>query len=300
MMYDLVIIGGGPAGLTAAVYAARYKLNTLVIVAEEGGLAATAHKICNFPSQTEITGAELMQRMKSQVEDLKVPIIFESVTKLQKINEHIVISTDKTKEYKCKKLLIATGTKRKKLDVKGEDKFYGKGVSYCATCDAAFYSDRKVAVIGGSDAALTAALLLSEFAKEVIIIYRQEKFFRGDRIWIDAVEKNKKIKKMFGEVVSEIKGDDFVTSLELESGKSLDVEGVFIEVGSEPSSLIFKDIGTELDEKGYVKVDKNQKTNVENVFAAGDITNNILKQIITAAAEGAVAVHSIYKETVAE
>ncbi len=300
MNYDLIIIGGGPAGLTAAIYAARYKIDFVVLSAEEGGLAATAHKICNFPSHKEISGMELMQRIKQQVEDLGGVILDENATGVKEEGAGFVVTTGKNVAHTSKKLIIATGTKRKKLNIPGEKEFYGRGVSYCATCDAGFFRDKVVAVIGGSDAALTAALLLSEFAKEVFIIYRKEKFFRGDRMWIEAVEKNNKIKTMFSETVEEIKGDKFVSQIVLGSGKSLGIDGVFIEIGSEPSSLIFKNLNLKLNEKGYIVTDKTQKTNHKGVYAAGDITDNALKQIVTAAGEGAVAAFSAYKELAAE
>jgi thioredoxin reductase (NADPH) len=299
-MYDLIIIGGGPAGYTAAVYAARYKLSSVVLVAEEGGLAATAHDIWNFPSYKSISGFELMQKMKEQVENLKIPIVNETVTSVRKTDAHFIIGTGSNVEYRAKKIIIATGTKRKKLNVPGEEEFYGKGVSYCATCDAAFFKGKKVAVVGGSNSSLTSALLLAEFANQVCIIYRQDKFFRADPAWVEAVEKNEKIRCIFMDNVKEIRGKKFVESLLLESGKTLAVDGVFVEIGSEPSSLIFKNLGIKTDEKGYIITDREQKTNVKGVFAAGDITNNPLKQIVTAAAQGAVAAYSAYMEIASE
>ena len=300
MNYDLVIIGGGPAGYTAAVYAARYKINALVIAAEDGGLAATAHDVWNFPSYKSISGFELMQKMKEQVENLKIPIINETVTSIRKTDSHFIVSTGNGVEYHSKKIIIATGTKRKKLNVLGEEEFYGKGVSYCATCDAAFYKNKKVAVVGGSNSSLTSALLLAEFASEVCIIYRKDKFFRADPAWVEVVEKNKKIKCMFQDNVKEIKGKKFVESLLLESGKTIAVDGIFIEIGSEPSNLIFRNLGIKSDEKNYIITDGEQKTTVNGIFAAGDITNNKLKQIITAAGQGAVAAYSAYMEISSE
>jgi len=300
MIYDLLIVGGGPAGLTAAVYASRYRLNTIVIAAEEGGLAATAHEICNFPSYKKISGFELMQKIKEQVENLEIPIVNETVTGARKTDEHFIVSTEKNVEYYAKKLLIATGTKRKKLNVPGEKEFYGKGVSYCATCDAGFFKNKKVAVVGGSNSALTSALLLAEFASEVFIVYRQAKFFRAEPAWVEAVEKNKKIKCIFNDNIREIKGKKFVESVLLESGKELKVDGVFIEIGSEPSNLIFKKIGVAVDDNGYIITDKEQRTNVSGVFAAGDVTNNAFKQIVVACGEGAVACYSAYRQLAAE
>jgi len=294
-MYDLIIVGGGPAGLSAAIYAARYKLSTVVIAEEPGGLAATAHKVCNYPSYVEVSGFELMQKMIEQVKLLEVPIKFETVVKIQKKDSSFVVQTKGAEIYEGKKVLFAAGTKRRKLNLPGEDRFFGKGVSYCATCDAAFFADTVVSVIGGSDAALTAALLLSEHAKKVYIIYRKEKFLRAEPSWIELVEKNNKIKTLFNEEAVEILGDNKVTGIRLKSGKELPLDGVFIEVGSVPSIELVKALGAE-ESKGYIVADREQRTNVDGLFAAGDITNNKLKQIVTAAAEGAVAAFTIYKE----
>jgi len=297
MIYDVIIIGGGPAGLTAAVYAARYKLSAVVIFAEEGGLAATAHKICNFPSYESISGMELMQGMKRQAEALRVPLKNETVTRI-KLDERVRVLTDRG-EYVSKKLIIATGTKRKKINVKGEEEFYGKGVSYCATCDAAFYRGKNVAVVGGSDASLNSAPLLSEFAEKVFIVCRAGSF-RAEPAWVEAVAKSNKIETLFNESLKEIQGEKFVSKAVLESGKELDVEGIFIEAGAEPSHLILKDLGIMIDGKGYIIADKNQRTSIKGVFAAGDITDCGLKQIVTAAAQGATAAYSAYRELLSE
>lgn len=294
-IYDLIIIGAGPAGLTAAIYAARYKLNTLVFSKTMGGLAATAHRICNFPSQNEAKGFELMQKFAKHAEELKVQIIYEEVIKINKDKTGFIIKTEK-QEYISKKIIFAGGTERIRLNAKGEGKFLGKGVSYCATCDAAFFKDKIVGVIGGSDAALTAALLLSEFTSQVYIIYRKNKFFRAEPSWIELVEKEKKIKPIFNEEIIEIIGNKKVESVKLKSGKTLELDGVFIEIGSIPETKLLDDLKIKKDDKGYIITDKNQKTNINGIYASGDITNNSLKQIITACGEGAVAAYSAYKD----
>lgn len=293
--FDVIIIGGGPAGLMAAVYAARYKLDTLVISKTMGGTAATAHKICNCPSYVEIKGFELMQKYIKQVEELKVPIIYDEVTDVQKKSDLFVISVSDD-EYKCKKLIFAIGTERTRLDISGEGKFLGKGVSYCATCDAALFKNKEVAVVGGSNAALTAALLLAEYSPKVYLIYRKEKFFRPEPAWIELVEKEKKIGVLFNEEIVEVKGEKSVEEIKLKSGKHLKVKGVFVEAGSIPRTDLVSNLKINLDKKGYIITDKEQKTNVHGFFAAGDITNNSLKQIVTASAEGAIAAHSAYVE----
>lgn len=293
-IYDLIIIGAGPAGLTAAVYAARYKLDVLVLGRVAGGLILEAHKVCNFPTYEEIKGYELGQKMASQVKAMRVPINNEEVIEIKKNNESFEIKTKK-EIYFSKKIILAIGTKRRMLDVKGEKDFFGRGVSYCATCDGAFYKDKNVAIVGGGNSALTAALLLSEYAKEVYIIYRKSEFTKAEPAWVEQVLKNKKIKPIFNANIMEIKGSKNVEGVKLDKGDDINVDGVFIEIGSIPDNTLSNQLGLEL-ENGYIKVNKNQETNVKGVYAAGDLTNNPLKQVVTACAEGAIAAKSAYEE----
>ena len=295
MKYDLIIIGAGPAGLTAAIYAARYKLNVIIISKDMGGMAATAHKICNFPSQKQIKGFELMRLMSEQVKDLNVPIIYDSVTKIDKLNNKFVVYCG-NKKYESKKVIYAGGTIRKRLNIDNEDEFVGKGISYCATCDAAFFKKKCVAVVGGSDAALTAALLLREFDSKVYLIYRGEKFERPDPTWVELIGKDKEIKVLFKEEIVSIFGTNKVEGVKLKSGKELKVDGIFVEIGSSPDVNFLLTMNVEKNDKGYIITDKAQKTNIPGFFASGDITNNILKQIVTATSEGATAAYSAYKE----
>ncbi|MCD6274912.1 MAG: FAD-dependent oxidoreductase [Candidatus Aenigmarchaeota archaeon] len=294
MEYDLVIIGAGPAGLTAAIYAARYKLNTLVIGEQIGGMAAEADEICNFPSHKKIIGIELTKKMREQVENLGVEIINSYVDSIKKIDSQFLVKTNST-EYEAKKIILATGTEKRKLGLKNEDKFLGKGISYCATCDAAFFKNKVVGVVGGSNSALTAALLLSKFANEIYIIYRKNKFFRAEPKWIEEVEKNEKIKSIFNANVIELVGENKLECVKLDNGEKLNVDGLFVEIGSIPSVKLAEELGIELEEN-HIKVDKKQRTNIEGVFAAGDVTNGPLKQIIVACAQGAIAANSAYEE----
>lgn len=293
-VYDLIIIGAGPAGLTAAVYAARYKLDSLIIAKATGGLAATAHKVCNFPSYSEVKGYELMQKMDKQVKELNVPSEYGEAVKLEKDGSQYLVKTE-NQEFYARKILIASGSKYKKLNVPGEGKFQGRGVSYCATCDGAFFGDQIVCVVGGSDAAVTAALLLSEFAKKVYIIYRKEEL-RAEPVWVDLLKKDKKIESLLNEDVIEILGETQVTDVKLKSGKSLKVDGCFIEIGSIPNSDFAKEAGVKLDDSSHIIVDSNQRTNLPGVFAAGDITHTSLRQIVTACADGAKAAYAAYTE----
>ena len=187
-MYDVIIIGGGPAGLSAALYAARYNLKTIVLTENTGGIAVSAHKICNFPSYKDISGFELTQKIIEQVKDLDVEIKHDSIQSIRKEGNNFVVQGNQ--DYKAKKVIYTIGTKRRKLNVQGESNFMGKGVSYCATCDAAFFKEKDVMIVGGGNAALTAALLLSEYANKVYKSYRQGSFFKEEQKWVEMRENN--------------------------------------------------------------------------------------------------------------
>jgi len=292
--YDLIIIGSGPAGLTAGIYTARYNLNFLIIGKLNGGTISEAHKVCNYPSQNNVTGFELTQEMINHLKELDGEIKQEEVKEIKGSDNNFTIKTNK-QEYQAKKIILATGREKQKLNVPGENKFLGKGVSYCATCDAAFFKDKIVAVIGGGNAAITSALLLSEHAKKVYIIYRKDKFFRAEPAWVSQLEKNEKIKSMFNSEIKEIYGTNFVEGVKLNNGNSLKLDGVFIEAGFIPDETFSKQLKLKT-EKGYIITDKEQKTNIRGIYSAGDITNNPLKQVITACGEGAIAANSAYNE----
>ena len=192
-MYDLIIIGGGPAGLSAAIYAARFMLKTLIITKEVGGAIVEAHKIENWPGYKSISGIELMGKFKDQVAALGVEIVENEVVDVENKKGLFKIKTNENKTYESKNTIFACGTIRRKLNIKGEKEFTGKGVSYCATCDAAFFRNKVVAVVGGNNSAARAAQLLAEYAKEIYIIYRKEKI-RADPILVSQISKNPKIK----------------------------------------------------------------------------------------------------------
>ncbi len=293
MEYDLIIIGSGPAGLSAAVYAARYLLKTLVIGTLPGGLASEAVEVCNFLTYDKIKGFELAQKMTEHVKSLNIEIKNENVSEIKKDKLFEVKTNSGT--YNAKKIILATGTKRRKLGLDKEHDLAGKGISYCATCDAAFFKDKIVGVVGGSNSALTAALLLARFATKVFIIYRQDKFFRAEPAWIQQVEKTKNIESVFNSNVKELVGENKLDAVKLDSDKEIKLDGLFIEIGADPSSALAEQLGVKLD-RGYIITDEEQKTNIDSVFAAGDVCKNVMKQIITAAAEGAVAANSAFTE----
>jgi len=293
-IHDLIIIGSGPGGLTAGIYAARYNLDFIIIGMVNGGAIAEAHKVCNFPSQNNITGFELTQKMVEHVEELGGEIKQEEVFEIEKKKQGFLVKTNKG-EYLSKKVIMATGRVKAHLKAKGEEEFKGKGVSYCSTCDGAFYGDKDVAIIGGGNSAITAALLLAEHANKIYIIHRGKAFTKAEPSWLKQLHKEKKIKPIFNSEVKEIYGNEFVEGIKLDTGKNLKVEGVFIEIGSSPNPKCIKGLNIEKVGK-FIKVDEKQKTSYPGILAVGDITNNLLKQAITAASEGAVAAMTVYKE----
>jgi len=297
MIYDLIIVGTGPAGMTAAIYASKYNLNALVIGDEPGGMAADAYKVENYPGFKSVSGMELMNKFKEQVKGL-VDIKQEKIIELKKEDNFVI--TTKENIYKSKTVIVAAGTKRRKLNIKGEKEFLGKGVSYCATCDATFFKDKVVGVVGGNDAAAMSALLLAEYAKKVFVIYRKEKI-RAEPLRVSQLEKNKKIIIINNTNLVAVNGNKMMSSVTLDKefnhSKELALDGLFIEIGSVPSTVLTKKLGIELDKEGYIIVDSSQKTNVDYFYAAGDVTigSNKFRQIITAASEGAIAAHSVYE-----
>jgi thioredoxin reductase (NADPH) len=291
--YDLVIIGAGPAGLTAAIYAARYKLDSIVIGPDIGGTANLPHDIENWPG-FKGAGWDLMVKFKEHVESFKVPITTENVKSVTKKGSQFIVSTDKNK-YTARTVMLAMGTKRRKLEVPGEDEFFGKGVSYCATCDCVFFKDKIVAVVGGSDAAAMAAQILSQHAKKVYIIYRKE-HMRAEPARVEELEHDPKVEFLYNTNVTHIIGDKLVKKVKLDTGKELALDGLFIEVGGIPVTAIAKELGVTLSKSERINVNAAMETNVPGVFAAGDITtgSNEFNQIVTAAAEGAIAALSAF------
>jgi thioredoxin reductase (NADPH) len=279
--------------MTAAIYAARYMLNTVVIGQEVGGTATMPHDVENWPG-FKGAGLELMERFRKHVESFKVPIITENVKKIEKKGNNFVVSTEK-KSYAGRTIILAMGTKHRKLEVPGEEEFFGKGVSYCATCDCVFFKDKVVGVVGGSDAAAMAAQILSQHAKKVYIIYRKERM-RAEPARVTELEHDPKVEFIYKANVTEIIGDSFVRKVKLDTGKTIELDGLFIEVGGVPVTAVAKELGVELSQSERIKVSAAMETNVPGVFAAGDITtgSNEFNQIVTAAAEGAIAALSAF------
>lgn len=297
---DLIIIGSGPAGLTASIYASRYKMSNLVIGKQKGGTIGLAHKVENYPGFVSISGLELMEKMEAQAKKLGAEIIYDPAESIKKEGGIFKVYTDGEKEFQGKTLILATGTERRKLGIPGEEEFLGKGVTYCHTCDAPFFQDKIVAVIGGADSAVSGAIHSAEYAKKVYIVYRKDKL-RAEPIWVEQALANPKIEPIYNTNVIEIKGDQVVKSAVLDSpyqgAKELVLDGVFIEIGGIPGTALAKIAGVEMNEAGYVRVDREMKTNLPGIFAAGDMTDfrPHFQQLVTVEAMGAVAAASAYQ-----
>jgi thioredoxin reductase (NADPH) len=295
---DLCIIGTGPAGLTAAIYAARYKVDQVLVGELTGGTMTSSHKICNYPSEIEISGMDLSKKMWEHVVNLNVPYKNAGVSTIKKEISNYLVTLTNGETINAKTVLLATGTKHKHLGLPNEEKLTGRGVSYCATCDAAFFTNKKVAVVGGSDSANTASLYLANIASEVYQIHRGENL-RGETAWVDQVKSNPKIKLMLNTDVSDVIGEKALEAVELKDSqgtKNLNINGLFIEIGSEPDPFLIKQLELETDDRGYIQVKQDQSTSKIGVWAAGDITtgSNGFRQIITACSEGAVAAQNIF------
>ncbi|MBI5071772.1 thioredoxin-disulfide reductase [Candidatus Falkowbacteria bacterium] len=296
-MYDLIIIGGGPAGLTAAIYAARRAVKTLVLAKEFGGQAVYASKVENFPGFDMIAGYELMEKMKAQAEHLGAEVKNAEANEIKKENDIFFIRDKDGNSHEGKSLILSFGAVPRKLGLPNEDKFKGNGISYCATCDAPFYRNKNVAVVGGGNAALDAALLLAKFAKQVYLIHRRDEF-KGEVVRVNEVKKLSNIEIILNSEVKEIKGEKNITGVavgKVDGGETQDLEvnGIFVEIGHiVESDFVSKMVA--LDEQKQIIVNNKNETNVAGVFAAGDATTVPYKQIVIAAGEGAKAALSAY------
>lgn len=290
---DVIILGGGPAGLTAGIYAGRNLLKTLIIEKTSvGGNAILTEKIDNYPGFPEgITGEELAKKMETQAKKFGVKILESDVQKIS-VEGYWKIVEASNGTYRSLSLIIATGTRPRRLEVPGEDRFMGKGVSYCAVCDGAFFTGKKVAVVGGGDSALEEAIYLTKFAEDVTIIHRRDTL-RAERIVQQKAFSNPKIKFLWSHIIKSIEGEKKVERLILEDlktheTKTFPVDGVFIYVGLIPNTELFKGI-LNLDSNGFIITDEKMQTSVPGIYAAGDVRGKVLRQLVTAVADGAIA-----------
>ncbi len=299
-MYDAVIIGSGPAGLSAALYAARAMLNFLVIeeMPLSGGQIINTHEVDNYIGIPNIGGFELAQKFRAHVDSYNAKFITDKVTGISNCGEYKEISLEQGETLQSRTVIIATGARYRKLGVSGEDKFTGRGVSYCATCDGALYRDKIVAVVGGGDTALEDAIFLSRICKKVYLIHRRNEL-RGAKILCDRLKSLDNAELIMNTTVEKIIGDKRVESVEvknkLDGGiNEIKADGVFIAVGMEPNSNLAKDI-VQLGEGGYIITDEACRASADGIFAVGDVRAKDVRQVITAAADGAVAAASVEK-----
>ncbi len=298
-IYDLIIIGGGPAGLTAGIYAGRAKLSTLILEAEKpGGQIVITDEVENYPgSMEEPTGPKLVGRMVNQFKGFGGELIMEGVESYDFDSEIKTVKTSKN-EYQAKAIIIASGASPRKLGAKNEDAYVGKGVSFCATCDAAFFEELEVYVIGGGDTAVEEAVFISKFARKVYVVHRRDELRAAKSIQEKAFA-NEKIEFIWDSVVEEVGGDGLVeemTLLNRKTGEKTVIKadeddgtfGIFVMIGYVPKTDIFKGV-IDMDESGYIIGDENMKTNKAGVFVAGDCRQKPLRQVVTATADGAIA-----------
>lgn len=289
-MYDIIIIGAGPAGMTAALYAKQARKNILVLEKEiYGGQILKADKVKNYPGFKEISGYDFANNLYNQLTDLNVEIKFEEVTEIISKDEYKEVKTKKG-NYISKSVIIASGAKNRKLNLNNEDKLIGKGVSYCTTCDGMFFKDKIVAVYGGGNSAIDGAIYLSDVCKKVYLIYRQKDFkMNGENI--DKLKNTDNIECIFNTNIIDLIGEAKLESIKLKTNDEeslLNIDGLFIEIGYIPVSEMCKNI-INTDSKGYIIASEDCNTNVEGIFAAGDIRIKDVRQLTTACSDGTTA-----------
>lgn len=298
-MYDLVIIGAGPAGMAAAIYAKRARLNAVVVEREGcGGQMAQTYEVDNYPGLPGISGFDLATKMKEHAVGLGAEIIYDDIKSIKKVDEKFVLTYETGSEVETKGIIIASGATHSKLGVPGEEKFAGAGVSYCATCDGAFFSKKSVAVVGGGDVAIEDAIFLSRIAKDVTLIHRRGEL-RGAASLQESLKQCENVNILWDTVVESINGDKKVETLSLKNVKDnedfqLFVNGVFIAVGITPVKTQIE--GLLCNAGGYIIADEDCRTNIKGVYAAGDVRGKRLRQIVTAVADGANAVTSFTED----
>ena len=294
-MYDIIIIGGGPAGLTASIYALRAKKSVLLIERYvPGGQVAQTGKIENYPGFKSIDGLELSNLMFEQASDLGLETIYTDVIKYDLLGKVKKVETyDGT--FECKAVVLALGAVARQLDVENEKKFIGKGISYCATCDGNFFKDKNVAVVGGGNTSFEDCLYLADIVNKIYLIHRRDEF-RGDKhtlLKLKEFEKVGKIEFVLNSVVKALNGEDKLTSVVVENKidktlREIPVDGLFVAIGRRPDTSLIQDIIT-LDENGYIITDENMRTNIDGVYAVGDVRQKRLRQIVTACSDGAIS-----------
>ena len=290
-MYDIIIIGAGPAGMTAAIYGKRALKSVLILEAiTYGGQIINTLDIENYPVEAHISGFDFATKLYNQVIDLGAEIKYEKVTEIIDKNEYKEVMTSKN-TYQAKTIIIATGADNRKLGLENESNLIGKGISYCATCDGNFFKKKDVAVVGGGNTALEDALYLSSIANKVYLIHRRDQF-RGDQSVIEKLKEQDNVEFVYNSNVTKLIADESLASIEVTnkdgSTKNIPVKGLFIAIGKVPENENFKNL-INVDEAGYIIADESCHTNIPGIFVAGDTRNKELRQLVTATADGAIA-----------
>lgn len=295
MPYDLIIIGGGCAGLGASIYARRYNMKTLILTEMLGGTVTKTHLIENYPGFVSLSGQELGNKLveHAKANDAEIKI-GNRVSKVWKEGDLFKVQFGK-EVFDAHTVLLATGTTYRKLGVPGEEEFSGRGVSYCATCDAGFFKSKNVIMVGGGDSAVKESLILAEHAAHVTIVYRGSAITKAEPINMKRMESTENISVKLNANVTEIIGEGVVTKAKLDTGEEMEVGGVFIEIGRVPLTDIVDELGVEKNGKGEIVIDTMSQTNVDGFYAGGDVSNSEWKQAIVSVAEGTKAAYSAFQ-----
>ena len=289
-MYDTIIIGAGPAGLAAAIYCGRKKLKTAIVTIDVGGQGNLTSHIENYPGALPQSGMELMNIFKTQVDKFEAEFIYGKVMEVKKVKNTFEVVLGNNEKYSAKTIILTYGKVPRRLGIPGEDEFFGRGVSTCATCDGPLYKDKEVAIVGGGNSAVEAALDISAYAKKVYLIHRRKEF-RADEVTVEKLKQNIKVELVLDSVPAEVKGDKFVSSVVIENTvtkekKELSITGLFLEIGYVVDSSMVKDL-VKINKWNEVIINSVGETSCPGIFAAGDVTNTPFKQAIIASGDGA-------------
>ena len=297
-MFDVIIIGAGPAGLTASIYLARSGKKSLVLEAKSyGGQIINTLDIENYPGLNHVSGFDLATNMYNQAKELGATIKFEKVVNIKNTNKEKIVITREGNEYKSKAIILATGSEKRKLNLDNEEKLTGRGISYCATCDGAFYKKKIVMVNGGGNTAIEDALYLSNIASKVYVVHRRDTF-RADMKTINLLKEKDNVEFIYNSVITKINGNEKLESVEItdkdNNKKVINIDGLFIAIGAIPENENFKNV-VNLDNSGYIITNEDCHTSTSGIFAAGDTRGKELRQLVTATNDGAIAANEAIK-----